>query len=84
MQIQFEYWGSYEILERLSREEHRGRPFFWFGSEFFSQSWFENRLQESIEVAGPRYTPKIHVELPVAQIFDGLARTPSFYTRLKY
>lgn len=84
IQIQFEYWGSYEIFERLSREEHRGRFFFWFGSEFFSQSWFKDRLQESIEVAGPRYTPRIHVELPVAQTFDGLARTPSFYTRFKH
>ncbi len=82
--VQFEYWGSYQILKRLSLEEHRGRFFFWFGEEFFSQTWFEERLQESIEVAGPRYTPPIHVELPIAQLFDGLARTPEFFVRIKH
>ncbi|MCL4266050.1 MAG: ATP-binding protein [Anaerolineae bacterium] len=84
MNVQFEYWGSYQILERLSREEHRGRFFFWFGKEFFSQSWFKDRLQESIQVAGPRYTPEIHVDLPVAQLFEGLGRTSEFFIRIKH
>ena len=37
LEIQFEYWGNHEILDRLSREEHRGRFHFWFGKEFFSR-----------------------------------------------
>jgi galactokinase len=31
--------------------------------------------------AGPRYTPELNVELPVAQLFDGLGRTSAFFDR---
>ena len=83
MSVEFLYWGEHEIIERLSREEHRGRHFFWFHEEFFSQQWFEFRLEEALENAGPPYTPKLNVELPIARIFDGLGRTPAFFQRLK-
>ncbi|MCD6239204.1 MAG: ATP-binding protein [Thermotogae bacterium] len=81
--IEFKYWGEHEIWERLSRDEHRGRYFFWFNKELFSQQWFKNRVEEAVANAGPRYTPKLNVELPIASLFDGLGRTPDFYTRVK-
>jgi len=81
--IEFKYWGDHEIWERLSREEHRGRYFFWFKKELFSQQWFENRIEEAVANVGPRYTPKLNVELPIARLFDGLGRTPDFYARVK-
>ena len=83
MEAKFEYWGAHEIWERLSREEHRGRHFFWFNKEFFSDVWFKNRVEEAVEVAGPRYTPELDVELPVARLFDGLGRTSEFHKRIK-
>jgi len=81
--IEFKYWGEHEIAERLSREEHRGRHYFWFNKELFSQQWFENRIEEAIANVGPRYTPELNVELPITRLFDGLGRTPDFYTRIK-
>lgn len=83
MSVEFKYWGKHEIWERLSREEHRGRIFFWFNKELFSNKWFENRIEESVANAGPRYTPELNVELPIASLFDGLGRTLEFYTRVK-
>ncbi|MCP4398509.1 MAG: ATP-binding protein [bacterium] len=83
MSVEFLYWGEHEIIERLSREEHRGRHFFWFNEESFSQQWFEYHRDEAISDAGPRYTPELNVELPIARIFDGLGRTPVFFQRLK-
>jgi len=79
---EFKYWGEHEICERLSREEHRGRYFFWFNKELFSQQWFENRIEEAVANVGPRYTPELNVELPIARLFDGLGRTPDFYNRI--
>ena len=38
MSVEFPYWGEHQIWDRLSREEHRGRYFFWFNREFFSRS----------------------------------------------
>ncbi|MHA1279852.1 MAG: AVAST type 2 anti-phage system protein Avs2 [Candidatus Helarchaeota archaeon] len=81
--VEFKYWGEHEIWERLSREEHRGRYYFWFNKELFSQQWFENRIEEAVANVGPRYTPELNVELPIARLFDGLGRTPDFYNRVK-
>ena len=81
--VSFDYWGEHEIVERLSREEHRGRYLFWFNEQLFSQTWFQSRLEESIKNVGPRYTPEVNVELPIAKIFDGLGRTQDFFRRLR-
>ncbi len=83
LSVEFNYWGEYEIWERLVREEHRGRLFFWFNKELFSQQWFKDRIEEAISNAGPRYTPELNVELPIARLFDGLGRTEEFYKRIK-
>lgn len=83
MSIEFEYWGEHEISERLSREEHRGRTYFWFHEERFNQEWFGNIVVEAIANAGPRYTPELNVDLPIARTFEGLGRTQSFFTEMK-
>jgi hypothetical protein len=83
MAVVFEYWGAHEIFERLSREEHRGRYYFWFHRDLFSQEWFHNRIEEAIANVGPRYTPELDVKLPIAKLFDGLGRTSAFYVRAK-
>jgi len=80
--IEFKYWGEHEIWERLSRGEHRGRRFFWFNKELFSQQWFKNRVEEAVADVGSGYT-ELNVKLPIARLFDGLGRTPDFYTRVK-
>jgi hypothetical protein len=82
MSVEFDYWGEHELLTRLSREEHRGRFFFWFHRELLSNRWFQARLDEAIVGAGPRYTPALHVNLSIARLFDGLGRTTAFFERL--
>jgi hypothetical protein len=78
--VEFECWGEQFVLTRLSLEEHRGRFFFWFHQELFSNRWFQERLDEAI--TGPRYTPDLNVDLPIARLFDGLGRTTAFFERL--
>jgi hypothetical protein len=82
MAVTFEYWGTHELFERLSREEHRGRYYFWFHRNLFSQEWFHSRIEEAIANVGPRYSPELDVQLPIARLFYGLGRTPEFYTRV--
>jgi hypothetical protein len=82
MSVQFDYWGEHDLLVRLSRQEHRGRFFFWFRRELFSDQWFRERLDEAIAGAGPRYTPQLNVDLPIARLFDELGRTSAFFKRL--
>ena len=83
MVVIFEYWGAYELFERLSREEHRGRYYFWFHRDLFSQEWFHSRIEEAITNVGPRYSPELDVQLPIARLFHGLGRTPEFCTRVR-
>ena len=82
MSVEFKYWGEHELWKRLCREEHRGRHWFWFNHELFSQQWFKDRIIESTANAGPRYSPELNVELPISRLFDGLGRTPAFINRL--
>ena len=82
MSVDFRFWGEYELLYELAKNEHRGRVFFWFHQEFFDREWLSDRIAESIANAGPRYTPELNVELPISNLFDGLGRTPNFYNKL--
>lgn len=81
--VEIVYWGNFEILKRLSLENARGQYYYWFHKEKFSMQWFKKHLEQSITQAGPRYISALNVELPVAEVFDGLGRTPAFINRIK-
>jgi hypothetical protein len=81
--IEFVYWGSHELLERLAHPQHVGRVRFWFDVRGFEGAWFTARLDEALKTAGPRYTPEIHVDLPIAAELDAFGRTELFFDRIK-
>ncbi|MDZ4860013.1 MAG: hypothetical protein SGI88_13625 [Candidatus Hydrogenedentes bacterium] len=83
MDVKFVWWGEHELLERLSQTKHIGRVFFWFGKRGFDLEWFDQRLREAIKVAGPRYTPEVHVTLPIAGQFEAFGRTEIFFNAIK-
>ena len=83
MKVEFIYWGSSELFEILTRPEHIGRVRFWFDVQRFDQPWFNARLEEAIKSAGPRYTPEIHIELPIAYDFEAFGRTARFFGQTK-
>ena len=83
MTVEFVYWGSHELLERLARPVHIGRLRFWFDIRRFDTAWFSARLDEAVATAGPRYTPEIHVDLPIAWEFEAFGRTDRFFDREK-
>ena len=82
MNVDFILWGESQIFSLLAKEEHRGRIFFWFNKEVFSVDWLTHQIEEASANAGPRYTPELNVELPIARNFDGLGRTAEFYSRI--
>ena len=81
MTVEFAYWGSSELLERLTRPEHVGRVRFWFDTTGFDGDWFARRIEEARETAGARYTPEVHVDLPIAGRFEAFGRTSRFFDR---
>ncbi len=77
MQTEFIYWGSSELVTRLSRKENEGLLHFWFNKEEFLDEWFNSRNDESISALGARYTPEINIELEISKLFEGMSRSSS-------
>ena len=81
--VEFVWWGSSELLERLSRSEHIGRVYFWFDQRGFDSDWFQERLGEAVQAAGPRYTPEVHIDLPIAHKLEMFSRSESIFNEVK-
>lgn len=77
-QIDFEYWGSSELIHRLSQEKHVGRTLFWFSQEEFSDEWFKTHVENSVNNLGKRYTPELNIKLEIAKAFDFISRNDSY------
>ena len=83
MSVEFIWWGSSELFDRLSRPEHIGRVFFWFNERYFDEDWFRNRLREAHQAAGPRYTRKIRVDVPIVRELALFGRTVAAFDQIK-
>lgn len=83
MCVEFIWWGSSELIERLSQNEHGGRRFYWFGKHSFDHSWFQARFDEAISAAGPRYTPEIHIDIPIARDLETFGRSRFMFDEVK-
>ncbi|MBO8134122.1 hypothetical protein [Dickeya fangzhongdai] len=77
--ISIEYWGSSELIHRLSQENNAGRSHFWFSTEELTERWFCEQVEESTKNLGKRYTPELNVELDIARNFDAISRNSDFY-----
>lgn len=84
MNVEFIWWGSSELLDLLSLPANSGRVLFWFGSlGCFDQSWFETQIVRAAKSAGTRYTPELHVELPISEKFDAFGRNAEMVERIQ-
>src|SRR5690606_31137404 len=79
--ITFEYWGSFEINDRLNKEENAGKRNFWFSEHEFSSEWFNNHNQTALANLGNRYTPEVNVDLPISINLEALTRSNAFKER---
>ena len=52
-------------------------------NRFSDKKWLNTHLKQIKQRAGNRYTPEHNVDLPIAEIFDGLSRTENFYTLIR-
>jgi len=50
---------------------------------FLDKKWQESHLKKIKERAGNRYTPELNVDLPIAEVFNGISRTEIFYTSIR-
>lgn len=76
--LKVELWSASSIAERLGRDSplYSGRSRYWFDVTTFSSSWFRSKFDVQRNNLGERYTPQSHVQLPIQQSLDALARNP--------
>ena len=82
--VRIELWSAGDILERLVRHpDQRGIARFFWDKEIFSPEWCDRRMQVTHKQAGRRYTPELHVDLPVSFALEGLAMSEVYWQRLR-
>ncbi|ALK29028.1 hypothetical protein Bpla01_10570 [Burkholderia plantarii] len=76
--LEIELWSASSIGERLGRDTaaYSGRARYWFDTVSFSSTWFRDKFEVQRRNLGERYSPENHVELPVRQALQSLARDP--------
>ena len=80
--VRIELWSEGDLLERLIRHPaRRGLEWFFWDKEVFSPEWCTKRLNITVEAAGKRYSPELHVDLPVAFALEGLALSEAYWQR---
>ncbi|HYQ68071.1 hypothetical protein [Actinophytocola sp.] len=73
MTVEFEVEWATNILTRLERLDTTGiQRRYWFDADVLADRWWEDRLQEAIAAARPRYMPELNVEVPAARSIAAL------------
>lgn len=82
--IRIELWSEGNLLERLVQHPgQRGiRRFFW-DQEVFSPAWCAKRMLIAHDRAGGRYSPQLHVDVPVSFALEGLALSETYRKRFQ-
>ena len=81
--IEFEYWGSSELLDRLLQNKNVGIRQYWFDSLAISDEWLSEMLDRNISSLGERYSPELNLQLDIAKVFEGIAREIAFYEGIR-
>ena len=78
--VRIELWSEGGLVERLVRHPfQRGIARFFWDDEIFSPDWCSERVSATLNAAGGRYSPELHVELPIAFALEGLARSETYW-----
>lgn len=81
MEVEFLPWWSSDIIRRLQFSENAGLTYFWFKKEELTDKWVDSVNDLAIVDLGKRYTPEVHIELEISNIFNGIARDDHFKRR---
>ncbi|MFG1945752.1 hypothetical protein [Nonomuraea sp. NPDC048826] len=73
MTVEFEFEWATNIVTRLERLDTTGiQRRYWFDADVLAAQWWEDRLQEAVDAARPRYMPELNVEVPAARSIAAL------------
>lgn len=79
--LRFDVIRAGDIVAALTRAENAGRLSFWFNHVELTDDWLRKRWNESVKVAGDRYTPAADTTSHVEALLDAVCATPDFLAR---
>ncbi|WP_436371796.1 AVAST type 2 anti-phage system protein Avs2 [Cytobacillus sp. BC1816] len=85
MAVEFLYWCKHDISLMLQTDDPQfaGRALYWFNEPVIQPQLLKNIALNSRTSLGERFTPENHLDLPIAEQFDGLGLTPEWKKRLR-
>jgi hypothetical protein len=82
-ELNIELWSASELTARLLQQDvSGGLRFYFFNETVLGDDWFERHLEQVIDSAGPRYTPKLNVETSLFRSFEAFGQTAAHTERL--
>ncbi|MDR0912574.1 MAG: hypothetical protein LBM96_08265 [Methanobrevibacter sp.] len=78
MDVDFEFWWSSNLIERLQNLNYEGFRYFWFNETEFSDEWFNEHIENSLLNLGDKYTPNFKVGSKLIPFFNVIARNNYF------
>ena len=71
--VEFELEWETNIVTRLERLDTSGvQRRYWFDVDVLAGKWWDDRLEEAVGAARPRYTPELNVQVPAARSIAAL------------
>ena len=68
-------------MTALTEPRHAGRARYWFGTAVLTPEWLGRRLEEVVEKAGRRYTPRLHVEVDTVHALEAVGCVEAYVQR---
>lgn len=81
LDLEFVFVGAHDLVTALTESRHEGRARYWFATDILTPEWHNRRLEETIAKAGRRYTPPLHVEVPIARALDAVGSVDAYIER---
>lgn len=67
-----ELWDESYLNDLLTKPQNEGLRYYWFNESEFTSDRFKSILDSSLADLGPRYTPKLNIDLQISSFFDYL------------
>ncbi|AII11476.1 ATP-binding protein [Rhodococcus opacus] len=71
--VAFEIEWETNVVDRLNRLDTSGtQRRYWFDVDVLSNQWWEDRKQDAVDAARPRYMPELNIDVPAARSIAAL------------
>jgi hypothetical protein len=79
MTVEFRVEWRTNLVRRLRSVDTSGvRTRYWFDADVVTDAWWQNRLDDAIQAARPRYIPELSIDVPAVAAIAALCGDPTW------